>query len=121
LADYAPLAEHLEAGRLRGLATPSATRIAELPEVPTIVESGYKDFEADNWYGLFAPAGTPMYAVSLLAQWFGGALRMPAVTAKLATLGQYPSVICGAEFASHLRKEYDRYGRIVRETDVKAE
>jgi tripartite-type tricarboxylate transporter receptor subunit TctC len=121
LADYAPLAEQLNAGKLRALATPSATRIAQLPDVPTIAESGYKDFEAGNWYGLFAPAGTPMDVVSLFAEWFGAALRMPAVTAKLVTLGLYPAVICGMDFGAFIRKQYDEYGRVVREANIKAE
>jgi tripartite-type tricarboxylate transporter receptor subunit TctC len=121
LADYAPLAEPLKADKLRALATPSVTRIAQLPDVPTVAESGYTDFEANNWYGLFAAAGTPKDKIALLAGWFTAALRIPAVTARLVTLGQYPAAICGAEFAAYLRKEYDRYGRVIGEANIKAE
>jgi tripartite-type tricarboxylate transporter receptor subunit TctC len=56
MADYAAVAEHLKAGKLRALAVTSRTRIEPLPEIPTVAESGFKDYEADIWYGLVAPA-----------------------------------------------------------------
>jgi tripartite-type tricarboxylate transporter receptor subunit TctC len=121
LADYAPLAEQLKNGSLRALATPSATRIAQLPDVPTVAESGYTDIKVDSWYGLLAPIGTAKETISRVAGWFAGALQKPDVAAKLVTLGLYPTAICGAEFAAHLRNEYDRYGRVVREANIKPE
>jgi hypothetical protein len=59
LASYATVAEQLNAGKLRALATESRTRIEPLPEVPTVAESGYKDYEMDYWLGILAPAKTP--------------------------------------------------------------
>src|SRR3954467_4561343 len=58
-AEYAPLAEHIKAGTLRALATSSPTRIPPLPDLPTVAESGFKDYEVDLWWSLFAPAKTP--------------------------------------------------------------
>jgi tripartite-type tricarboxylate transporter receptor subunit TctC len=65
---YSTVAEQLKAGTLRALATGSRTRIESLPEVPTVAESGYKDYEVDQWLGLAAPAKTPKETVSQLAK-----------------------------------------------------
>jgi tripartite-type tricarboxylate transporter receptor subunit TctC len=75
LATYATSAEELKAGKLRALAAATRTRIEALPDVPTVADSGYKEYEVDFWFGLFAPAHTPKAIVSQLAGWFGGALH----------------------------------------------
>jgi tripartite-type tricarboxylate transporter receptor subunit TctC len=121
LADYAGVAEQLKAGRLRALATASPTRVELLPDVPTVAESGYKDFEVDLWFGLVAPAKTPKETASRLAGWFTAALQVPEIKAKLAIQGLYPVGMCGADFATYLRKQYDEYGRIIREANIKVE
>lgn len=121
LAQYLPAAEHLKSGRLRALAVASRQRIEPLPEVPTIIEAGYEDIEADVWNGLFAPAKTPKETVSQLAEWFTAALQVADVKAKLVTQGLFPVATCGADFGALLRKQYDDYGRIIREADIKAE
>jgi tripartite-type tricarboxylate transporter receptor subunit TctC len=118
---YSTMAEHLKAGKLRALATGSRTRIESLPEVPTVAESGYKDFEMDYWDGVLAPARTPKNAVSQLADRFTAALQAPEVKRKLVAQGLYPVGMCGADFAALLRKQYDEYGRIIREANIKAE
>jgi tripartite-type tricarboxylate transporter receptor subunit TctC len=83
LATYATSAEELNAGKLRALAAATRTRIEALPDVPTVADSGYKDYEVDFWLGLFAPAHTPKAIVSQLANWFGGALQSREVKAEL--------------------------------------
>jgi tripartite-type tricarboxylate transporter receptor subunit TctC len=95
--------------------------LESLPDLPTLAEAGYKDIEVDNWFGLFAPAKTPKKLVSHIAGWFTMALRTPEVTARLAAQGYYPVGLCGAEFATYLRKQYDDYGRAIREANIKAE
>jgi tripartite-type tricarboxylate transporter receptor subunit TctC len=92
-----------------------------LPEVPTVAESGFKDYEPDLWFGIFAPARTPKDIVSRLAGWFGAALQVPEIKTKLATQGLYPVGMCGADFAVYLRKQYDEYGQIIREANLKAD
>jgi tripartite-type tricarboxylate transporter receptor subunit TctC len=84
---YTAVVEQLKAGKLRALATSSRTRIEALPEVPTVAESGYKDYEADQWYGVLAPAKTPRETVSQLTGWFVSALQVPEVKAKLVLQG----------------------------------
>jgi tripartite-type tricarboxylate transporter receptor subunit TctC len=121
LADYSSLVEHLKAGKLRALATTMPKRIDQLPDVPTVAESGYKDFVAEFFVGLVAPAKTPKQALSQLADLFTAAMQPPDVKAKLATLGLFPSGICGGDFGTVLRKDYDEYGRIIREANIKME
>ena len=115
------MAEQLKAGKLRALATASRTRIEPLPEVPTIAESGYKDYEMDYWYGVLASARTPKNAISQLADLFIAALKAPEVKGKLVAQALYPVGICGEDFAGLLRKQYDAYGRAIREANIKAQ
>jgi tripartite-type tricarboxylate transporter receptor subunit TctC len=82
---------------------------------------GYSNFEIEVWYGLFAPAKTPKKTVTELAGWFTAALQVPEVAAKLAVQGIYPVGTCGADFGAFLRKQYDDYGRVIREANLKAE
>src|SRR5262249_6405726 len=69
-AEYAPLVGHLKAGALRAIATSARTRIEPLPDLPTVAEAGYGDYEVDLWWGLFAPAKTPSETLSQLSGWF---------------------------------------------------
>jgi tripartite-type tricarboxylate transporter receptor subunit TctC len=120
-AAYSTVAEQLNAGKLRALATASRMRIEPLPEVPTVSESGYKDYDLDYWLGVLAPARTPKDTVSQLSGWFSAALQAPEVKQKLVAQGLFPVGICGADFAALLRKQYDDFGRVIREANIKAE
>ena len=99
----------------------SRTRIETLPDLPTVAESGYKEYEAEDWFGLFAPAKTPKETVSQLADWFTAAMQAPEVKPKLVAQGLYPVGTCGTDFAAYIRRQYDDYGRIIREANIKAE
>lgn len=121
LVTYPPTAEQVKAGKLRALASLLPTRIETLPDVPAIAEAGYKAAEVEAWYGLFAPLGTPKETIVQLAGWFTAALQAREVKPKLAKLGLFPAGTCGADFAASLRKQYDLYGRVIREANIKAE
>jgi tripartite-type tricarboxylate transporter receptor subunit TctC len=118
LATYSTASGPLSAGQLRALASLSRTRIEALPEVPTVAEFGYPDSEMDYWVGMLAPAKTPKEKISQLTGWFTAALQAPELRAKLAPLGLYSSGICGADFAALLRKQYDDFGRVIREANI---
>jgi tripartite-type tricarboxylate transporter receptor subunit TctC len=118
---YSNVAEHVKAGKMRALAATTPARIAGLPDVHTIAEAGYKEHEVDAWYAAFAPEKTPKDTIAQLAGWFTAAMDVPEVKAKLVVPGLYPVGTCGAEFAAYLRKQYDEYGRIIREANIKAE
>jgi len=119
MASYPNLAELIKSGKLRALATASGTRIAPMPDVPTIAEQGFKDFETDIWFGLVAPAKTPGDALTQLAGWFTAALKDPEVTPKLAAQGLFPVGTCGAELAAFTKKQYEVYGRAIRDANIK--
>jgi tripartite-type tricarboxylate transporter receptor subunit TctC len=74
-------------------------RIEALPDVPTVAESGYKDYEIDYWIGLFASAKTPKKTISQFAAWFTTTVQAPEIKAKLVVLGLFPVAMCGADFA----------------------
>ena len=75
----------------------------------------------DNWFGVVAPAKTPKETTSQLATWFAAAMQVPDMMPKLVAQGLYPAEICGADFAALLRKQYDEYGRVIEEADIKAD
>ncbi|HEY6259826.1 MAG TPA: tripartite tricarboxylate transporter substrate-binding protein [Xanthobacteraceae bacterium] len=121
IANYSEVEAHLASGKLRALATASRTRIAAVPAVPTVAESGYPNYQTEVWFGLVAPARTPLEAISQLSGWFGAALATAAVREKLQVLEMYPVGACGADFGAHLRRQFDDYARVIREADIKAE
>jgi tripartite-type tricarboxylate transporter receptor subunit TctC len=115
-------AEQIKAGRLRPLAVASPKRIEPMPDLPTVAESDYRDAEEEVWFGVVAPAKTPKDAISQLTSWFGAAVAVPDIKAKLALQELYPvSGVCEDDFAAHLRKEHAAYGRIIRESSIKGE
>jgi tripartite-type tricarboxylate transporter receptor subunit TctC len=121
LVNYPEAAEHLHSGKLRALATASLARIDALPDVPTIAESGFKDYEAETWIGAVVPAKTPNKTIRELASWFTMAMEVPEVRSKLVNLGLYSVGKCGPEFAAHLHKQSTEYARVIRESGIAAE
>jgi len=121
IANYADLVGHFQAGKLRALATVMPTRIDPMPDLPTVAEAGYKEFEFVAWFGIVAPAKTPDPTVKQLSEWFAAARASEEVKAKLVVQGLYPMNECGAEFAAFMRKEYENWGRKIREANIKAE
>lgn len=119
LADLSTLQGQLQIGKLRALATVSPKRISVLPDVPTVIESGYKDVAADFFGGVVAPAKTPQAMIGNLTGWFSAAIKDSATKAKFAALGFFPDGRCGAAFATVLRQDYDDYGRVIREAHLK--
>jgi tripartite-type tricarboxylate transporter receptor subunit TctC len=116
---YRAAHEYLKDGRLRALATASRRRIDALPDVPTIAESGYADYEAEVRLWLLAPAGTPKETISRLAGWFTAAMNAPEVKPKLVAEQLYPAGTCGADSAAFLRKQYEDIGRVIRDANIK--
>ena len=119
--NWSEVGEHITAGKVRALATMASQRIVPLPDLPTVSESGYKDFETDVWFGLVAPAKTPNETVSQLIDWFRTALLAPDVKAKLTTLALYPNPKCGAEFGAFLRRQSDLFTQLIRDLNIKTE
>jgi tripartite-type tricarboxylate transporter receptor subunit TctC len=121
LQNYSEAVELLKSGKLRALAATSKKRIDLLPDLPTVAELGYNDYVVEVWFGVLAPAKTPKQSAAELAAWFTAAMQAPDVKPKLLNLGLYPVGICGDDFAAHIRKQGDEYGRIIREANIRAE
>ena len=121
LQNYSEVVEQVKAGKLRALAVTTTKRIEPLPDVPTVAELGFKDYDVEVWFGVVAPAKTPKDAVAQLSGWFTAAMQAPDVKPKLLNLGLYPVGMCGADFGAHIRRQYDEYGRVIREANIKAE
>jgi len=119
--DYPPAQGLLQAGKLRALATGSPTRSDWLPNVPTVSELGYPGFEIELWYGVFAPAHTPMSFVARMAGWLSKAAQVPTVKAQLRSQGIAASGVCGAPFAADLHRWFDEYGQVIRDAHIKTE
>jgi tripartite-type tricarboxylate transporter receptor subunit TctC len=119
--NWSEVGEHIIAGKARALATLALHRIESLPDLPTVSESGFQDFETDVWFGLAAPAKTPKETVSQLIDWFREALLSPQVKAKLIAQALYPNPKCGADFAAHLRRQSDLFTQLIRDLNIKTE
>lgn len=112
---------HVRSGRLRALAVSSAQRIPALPDVPTVAESGYPGFEADQWYGVVAPAGTPAAVVARLNAEINKALVLGDVAQQLAVEGAVPTPTTPQAFAALIARELPRWAEVVKAGKVKPE
>jgi len=117
-ADLTTLQGQLQTGKLRALATTAAARAPVLPSVPTVIESGYKNVEAEFYGGVVAPAKTPQATTTRLIALFSAAIKAPQVEAKFAALGLVPGGACGGDFAAVLRNDYVNYGRAISEAHL---
>jgi tripartite-type tricarboxylate transporter receptor subunit TctC len=112
---------HVKGGKLRILAVSSANRLASIPDVPTVAESGYPGFETGSWQGILAPPGTPPEIVRKLGGEVQKILATPEMKEKLAAQGADVRVTTGPELASFIGKERDRWAKVVKEAGIKAE
>src|SRR5262249_10559623 len=108
----------IDAGTLRGLAATSLTRIESLPNIPTVAEAGVPNYEALQWYGLLAPAGTPAPIVSRLYYETAKAAPTPEMKARLAADGAEPVGNTPAAFAAHIRDEMEKWAAVARAAGI---
>jgi tripartite-type tricarboxylate transporter receptor subunit TctC len=115
------LMPHIKSGKMRGLAVTSQRRSPLIPEVPTMAEAGYPEFELSVWGGVTVPQGVPPEVVKKLADEIMAVLAMPEVKERLAVLGYEADGQGPAEFAGFIRSENSRWGAIIRKAGIKAE
>ena len=111
----------LKAGKLRALAVTSAQRVPELPDVPTVAESGFPGFEVTVWVGLLTNGKAPPAAISTLHAEISKVLAMPHVRQRLAEMGGASLPMSPAQFGEFIRKETDKWATVVREAGIKVE
>ena len=118
-ADVPVLLAHVQAGKLRALGIGSRKRAPSVPDVPTMAEAGLPQVEADNWYGLVAPAATPAPVLEKLHAAAVEALRSAEVKDKLAAQGAIAVGNPSAEFRAYCESEIERWSHVAKETGLK--
>lgn len=113
VADSTFVSGHVRAGRIRVVAVTSAKRSSSLPDVPTMMESGYAGFELSAWWGVVVPAGTPRPIIEKLAGWFGEITAMEETRKFLLNVATDVMPGTPESMAAALKQEYERWGKLV--------
>ena len=112
---------YIKSGRLNAVAVSSQNRAHSLPDIPTFMEAGVKDFVASGWVGIFAPVKTPQSVVDYLNKELNAVLSTPEVIAKLDTLGIEATPGTPEKFSQEIAVDLKRYGEVIKAADIKAE
>jgi tripartite-type tricarboxylate transporter receptor subunit TctC len=104
---------HVASGRLRAIAVTGRERLAAFPDLPTVSESGLKGYESSQWYGLLAPAGTPVEVLVLLNARVANIMQSPAMKARMTGDGLVPIGGSREQFAAHIKAEIDKWARVI--------
>jgi len=112
---------YVSSGKLKAIAVATASRSQSMPDVPTIAESGVPGYEADLWYGIFAPSGTPAETIRTLNAALGKALADREVGERLSAQGFEVKAGPPDRLGSVLRADFNRYGKLIREANIRAE
>jgi tripartite-type tricarboxylate transporter receptor subunit TctC len=113
--------QHLKNGKARAIAVTGASRTASLPDVPTVAESGYPGYEAVNWYAYLLPGKTPREIVQRMNTEITKVLRTPEVITALNNQGVDPQPGTPEELAKYIRREYETWGKVVKQAGIKAQ
>ena len=108
----------MQAGRVRALAVTTTSRVAPLPDTPTAAESGLPDYSYDSWFGVLAPANTPSPIVEKISRDIARVLQLPDVQDRLTKLGMITSTQGPAKFDELVRKDTERFGKLLREAGI---
>ena len=111
----------IDGKRVKVLGVTSRTRLASMPDVPSLAEAGVTDFEMQSWQGVFAPAGTPPAVIDRLSKDIAAIVAMPDVQAKLRGLGVEPDGRMSKDFSAFQRAEIDKWGKVISSAGSKAE
>jgi tripartite-type tricarboxylate transporter receptor subunit TctC len=115
------LAPHVRSGLLRGLGVTSARRSAVFPELPTLAESGVRGFHAQGWFGVFSTARTPQAVVSRLNSEITAVVKEPDMRERLIAQGSEPFTGSPGDLRTHLAREIQTWGNVVREAGIKVD
>lgn len=112
---------NVNSGRLKMLAVGSAKRVKAFPDVPTIAESGVPGYDASNWWGILAPAGTPQPIVARLSKEIMAIVDSPDIRKRFESQGADAESMAPAEFGKFINAEMTKWARVVKEAGIKAE
>jgi tripartite-type tricarboxylate transporter receptor subunit TctC len=120
-AAYPSVAGQLRAGKLKALAVTSLKRMELEPNVPTVSESGLPGFESNQWWAVSGPAGMPQAIVNRLNADLNKILRTDDMKKRFAADGAEPGGGTPAELAAYIRKDYEKWGAVIRTIGIKGE
>jgi len=112
---------YIKAGRMRGISVGAPRRVAELPDVPTFIEEGLTGYVAGSWLGLAGPPRLPQAITDRMSATIKATLQHPEVLTKLRTLGTEPEYLPQAEFTARVQGDFDMWGKVMRENNIKAD
>ena len=113
--------QHVRSGKLKMLAVGSPKRSPLFPDVPTLDELGLKGFDADSWFGFYAPAGTPVEVVQRLNREINAALATPAVKDRIQALGGIPAPMSAADFGQNAKTDSERFGQLIKTRNIRGD
>jgi tripartite-type tricarboxylate transporter receptor subunit TctC len=113
------LIEQFRGGTVRPIAVATKTRVSTLPDVPTLEESGFPNFEIGSWYGLWGPANMPKDVVGILNGAIAEAMKTPRVTERVAKQGLIPVGSSSADFAAFQNSEIAKFDRMIKDANIK--
>jgi tripartite-type tricarboxylate transporter receptor subunit TctC len=116
-----PLLPHVRSGKLRVIAVGTSKRLSSIPEAPTVAEQGYPGFETSQWYGLNAPAKTPEAIIRRLSEEAAKAAKSALVRERFKPDDAEPVGSTPQEYAAHIKKEQERWSKVVRAAKIKAD
>ena len=121
LTNYTAVATQVEAGRLKLLAVTGAQRAAQVPNVPTVAESGLEGYDFNLWYGLFLPAKTPPATVQALYREAARIIALPEVRERLVATGHDVIGSTPEQFGEKVRRDAEKYRKIILESNMQQE
>ena len=119
LTDLPAALQHIKAGKLKAFAVTSPHRLASLPDVPTLAESGLSGYDSTGWFGLVAPAGTPAPILNRLHAEFTAALNDEGIRAQMRNIGMEPVPSSIDAFDAYLKSETRKWGEVIRKANIK--
>ncbi len=121
VAAYSSVAAQVRAGKLRALAVTSRQRMALAPAIPTVSESGLPDFESIQWWAVSGPAGLPAAIVDRLNSALNATLKSEDVKKRFAAEGAEPGGGTPAELAAFVKRDFDKWGAVIKAVGIKAQ
>jgi len=121
IVTISPVLPHAKTGKLKVLAVTSGQRSTQLPDVPTIAESGYPGFEVVNWYGVLAPAGTPRNVIERLAEAVSRTVKSTDARGRLIAVGLEVVESTPAQYAAFRKKDLAMWARMIKEANIRME